>query len=158
MSAILPPTDRVWWKEPLERTEIFWIVIAFVWCLILFASMPFWHLKGGQNPSGIRSKVDPMKFYERSERFIADISQVTGVKVRERIPDRVVAEADQIVNVDITTEDLRRRLEDLPRRGPCPGDPSSERLSSAGAVGLRRPVLLRAHVDALETVLPVADA
>jgi two-component system, OmpR family, sensor histidine kinase KdpD len=40
------------------------------------------------------------------------VEQVTGVKVRERIPDRVVAEADQIVNVDITTEDLRRRLED----------------------------------------------
>ena len=32
--------------------------------------------------------------------------------MRERVPDRVVAEADQIVNVDITTEDLRRRLEE----------------------------------------------
>jgi hypothetical protein len=40
------------------------------------------------------------------------VEQVTGVKVRERIPDRVVAEADQIVNVDITTEDLRHRLEE----------------------------------------------
>jgi two-component system sensor histidine kinase KdpD len=40
------------------------------------------------------------------------VEQVTGVKVRERIPDRVVAEADQILNVDITTEDLRRRLEE----------------------------------------------
>jgi len=40
------------------------------------------------------------------------VERVTGVKVRERIPDRVVAEADQIVNVDLTTEDLRRRLEE----------------------------------------------
>ena len=40
------------------------------------------------------------------------VEQVTGVKVRERIPDRVVVESDQIVNVDITTEDLRRRLEE----------------------------------------------
>ncbi|HSO61444.1 MAG TPA: PTS sugar transporter subunit IIA [Desulfobacterales bacterium] len=40
------------------------------------------------------------------------VEQVTGVKVRERIPDRVVVEADQIVNIDITTEDLRRRLEE----------------------------------------------
>jgi two-component system sensor histidine kinase KdpD len=40
------------------------------------------------------------------------VERVTGVKVRERIPDRVVAEADQIVNVDITTEDLRQRLEE----------------------------------------------
>jgi len=40
------------------------------------------------------------------------VEQVTGVKVRERLPDRVVSDADQIVNVDITTEDLRRRLEE----------------------------------------------
>ncbi len=41
--------------------------------------------------------------YETVERAVA-------VRVRERIPDRVVAEADQLVNVDITSEDLRRRL------------------------------------------------
>ncbi|MFH1116976.1 MAG: PTS sugar transporter subunit IIA [Pseudomonadota bacterium] len=40
------------------------------------------------------------------------VERATGVKVRERIPDRVVAEADQLVNVDITTEDLRRRLKE----------------------------------------------
>src|SRR5512138_1680159 len=32
------------------------------------------------------------------------------VKIRERIPDTVLAEADQIVNVDLATEDLRKRL------------------------------------------------
>lgn len=35
-----------------------------------------------------------------------------GVKVRERLPDSVLAEADQIVNVDLSTQDLRRRLEE----------------------------------------------
>ncbi len=43
--------------------------------------------------------------YETVERAVA-------VKVRERIPDHVVAEADQLVNVDITSEDLRRRLKE----------------------------------------------
>ena len=38
------------------------------------------------------------------------VERAVAVKVRERIPDRVVAEADQLVNVDITSEDLRRRL------------------------------------------------
>jgi len=33
-----------------------------------------------------------------------------GVKVRERIPDTVLAEADEIINVDISPEDLLRRL------------------------------------------------
>ena len=33
--------------------------IAFAWCMVLFAMMPLWHWKGGQNPSGIRRRVDP---------------------------------------------------------------------------------------------------
>jgi two-component system sensor histidine kinase KdpD len=35
-----------------------------------------------------------------------------GVKVRERLPDSVLAEADQIVDVDLATEDLRGRLQE----------------------------------------------
>ena len=50
------------------------------------------------------------------------VERATGVRVKERIPDYVVAMADQIVNVDLSAEDLRERLpvwEDLsggPRR------------------------------------------
>jgi two-component system sensor histidine kinase KdpD len=40
------------------------------------------------------------------------VEATIGIKVRERLPDKVLAEADQIVNVDITTQDLRRRLEE----------------------------------------------
>jgi len=40
------------------------------------------------------------------------VEKAVGVKVRERLPDSVLAEADQIVDVDLTTEDLRKRLED----------------------------------------------
>ena len=39
------------------------------------------------------------------------VDSTVGVKVRERLPDNVLVGADQIVNVDITTQDLRRRLE-----------------------------------------------
>jgi len=44
------------------------------------------------------------------ESLYETVERVTGVKVRERIPDRVVAEAHELVNVDLTAEDLRRRL------------------------------------------------
>ncbi len=40
------------------------------------------------------------------------VEKAVHVKVRERMPDTVLAEADQIVNVDLTTEDLRKRLEE----------------------------------------------
>ncbi|MGD0276280.1 MAG: PTS sugar transporter subunit IIA [Syntrophales bacterium] len=38
------------------------------------------------------------------------VERVSGVKVHERLPDDVLADADQIVNVDLTTEDLNDRL------------------------------------------------
>ncbi len=38
------------------------------------------------------------------------VEVATGVKVKERIPDSVVAQADQIVNIDLPAEDLIERL------------------------------------------------
>jgi two-component system, OmpR family, sensor histidine kinase KdpD len=38
------------------------------------------------------------------------VEHATGVKVKERVPDRILVLADQLVNVDITTDDLRQRL------------------------------------------------
>jgi two-component system sensor histidine kinase KdpD len=40
------------------------------------------------------------------------VARITGVVVRERIPDRVLEEADQVVVVDITPETLEERLLD----------------------------------------------
>ena len=72
----------VWWR-PANRQERLWIGIAFAWCLILFAMMPFWHLKGGQNPTGFRSKVDPAAFAERTLRFVEEyqVGEENGVPI-----------------------------------------------------------------------------
>ncbi|HZZ42433.1 MAG TPA: PTS sugar transporter subunit IIA [Tepidisphaeraceae bacterium] len=40
------------------------------------------------------------------------VEGLIGVKVRERIPDSVLADADQVVNIDLSPEDLQKRLED----------------------------------------------
>jgi two-component system sensor histidine kinase KdpD len=40
------------------------------------------------------------------------VEQLIGVRVRERIPDSVLAEADQVVNIDLAAEDLQQRLRD----------------------------------------------
>lgn len=39
------------------------------------------------------------------------VEKLLNVKVRERLPDSVLAEADVVVNVDLAAEDLQRRLE-----------------------------------------------
>lgn len=82
MHSCLVPPQGVWWK-PAGKEEKLWVTIAFIWCMVLFAMMPFWHIKGGQNPSGIRSKVDPQKFAERVERFVQDykVGEEKGIPV-----------------------------------------------------------------------------
>jgi len=44
------------------------------------------------------------------ESLYDEVERVTAVKVKERLPDRVLAEADQIVNIDVSAEDLLDRL------------------------------------------------
>jgi two-component system sensor histidine kinase KdpD len=39
------------------------------------------------------------------------VERFTGVRVKERLPDYVVTMADQLVNVDLSAEDLRERLQ-----------------------------------------------
>jgi cytochrome c oxidase subunit 2 len=65
----LDAPQGIWWK-PAHRTEKLWVAIAFGWCMVLFAMMPLWHMRGGQNPSGVRRKVDPQAYYARTQEFI----------------------------------------------------------------------------------------
>ena len=39
-----------------------------------------------------------------------DVRQITGVEVKERIPDSVLEQADEVVNIDLTAEELIERL------------------------------------------------
>lgn len=39
-----------------------------------------------------------------------DIKGIAGIEVKERIPDRVLEEADEVVNIDLTAEELINRL------------------------------------------------
>ena len=78
----LDPVPGVWW-HPAHKAEKIWVGIAFAWCMVLFAMMPLWHWKGGQNPSGIRRKVDPAAFYARTLAFAAEykIGEQGGVPI-----------------------------------------------------------------------------
>jgi len=40
------------------------------------------------------------------------VKQITGIEVTERIPDRVLKEADEVVNIDLTADELITRLKE----------------------------------------------
>ena len=71
MSAILPPPQRIWWKQPIDRVEILWVVIAFVWCMVMFFMMPYWHVYGKQNLSTETYRVKP-ELYAKATQDMVD--------------------------------------------------------------------------------------
>lgn len=65
--AIHSPEMRLWWKEPLTKVELTWITIAFLWGLVMFFAMIYWHATGEQNLSNEAYKIKPELFAERTE-------------------------------------------------------------------------------------------
>ena len=84
MTAIHPPIQRVWWKQPIHRDEILWIAIAFTWCMVMFFMMPYWHVYGHQNLSSVTYRVTPALFQKAAEGVAAKYTVRT--ETDEKIP------------------------------------------------------------------------
>jgi len=41
-----------------------------------------------------------------------DVKEITGIEVKERVPDSVLREADEVVNIDLTADELITRLKE----------------------------------------------
>lgn len=67
--AISPPENKLWWNEPIARTEIAWIVIAFLWGLFMFFFMIAWHFIGGQNLSTETYRITPAAYEQKVVEF-----------------------------------------------------------------------------------------
>jgi two-component system sensor histidine kinase KdpD len=81
--------------------------------------LPFTNVAGSQHPkrylevhdlllAGI-NVITAMNI-QHLESLHDTVLRATGVDVRERVPDRFVLEADHVVNIDLTAEELRERL------------------------------------------------
>ena len=81
--------------------------------------LPFTNVAGAQHPKRYLDVHDLLLAginvitalnIQHLESLHDTVLRATGVDVRERVPDRFVLEADQVVNVDLTAEELRERL------------------------------------------------
>lgn len=70
--GIHPPVERIWWKEKVATVELIWIGVAFLWGLVMFFMMIYWHGFGGQNLSNESYRIDPEAFGLRVEKMIDD--------------------------------------------------------------------------------------
>jgi cytochrome c oxidase subunit 2 len=60
-----------------------WIVIAFVWCLVMFFMMPYWHIYGKQNLSAETYRTTPDAFSKKAQ------AMVDQYKVREETEQKI---------------------------------------------------------------------
>ena len=72
----------VWWKK-VDPSEKLWLGIALLWCLILFAMMPLWHLKGGQNPSFETYRTTAARYQAKVDALVqkAKVGEEKGIPV-----------------------------------------------------------------------------
>ncbi|MEO5692889.1 MAG: hypothetical protein ABIQ72_07170 [Usitatibacter sp.] len=83
MSAIDPPPNRLWWKQPLDRVEGAWIVIAFIWCMVMFFMMPYWHIYGKQNLANEAYRSTPEAFQKKTDEMVLKhkVREETDLKI-----------------------------------------------------------------------------
>ena len=81
--ALTPPASRNWWSEPVGRGELVWIVIAFLWGIVMFLMMVYWHLEGRQNLPSEVYRVDPAVFEEKVTAFADEftVGEEVGIPV-----------------------------------------------------------------------------
>ncbi len=65
--ALTSPENKLWWNQKLHTPELVWIGIAFLWGVIMFLVMVFWHITGTQNLSNEAYRVIPEKYAMRAE-------------------------------------------------------------------------------------------
>lgn len=86
MSFRKPPDN--WFRAPMGAERV-WIGISLLWCLVMFAMMPYWHFKGKQNSTGVSYKVEPADFANRVSKFVAahKVGEDRGIPIVQPPPN-----------------------------------------------------------------------
>lgn len=81
--AVLPPEQRIWWKEPIEKVELIWVIIAVLWGFFMFGFMIAWHFIGEQNLSPEAYRILPSNYEAKVEAFAEEhtIGEEEGVPI-----------------------------------------------------------------------------
>jgi two-component system, OmpR family, sensor histidine kinase KdpD len=85
------------------------------------------------------------------------VARLTGVQVRERVPDRVLAQADELVLIDLTPVDLRARLTAGKIYGPEKVDQALGNFFTTANLTALREIALRQVANVVERDAPQGE-
>ncbi len=76
--------EKHWWK-PMDKEELIWLSIAFIWCQFITFIMPYAHVYGDHNPPGETIKTTPEEFGDLVDKFIEanTVGEKNGMPVVE---------------------------------------------------------------------------
>lgn len=80
MTSLSPPSKRIWWNEPVEAVELFWIAVCVVWGLVMTFMMPYWHVAGEQNMSNEAYRTTPEMFQKKTQTMVDKYTVRTETK------------------------------------------------------------------------------
>lgn len=75
--SIYPPKNKIWWNEPVGKTELTWILIAFLWGLFMFFVMIYWHMFGEQNLSNEAYRTTPDAYAAKTQAMVDKYTRAT---------------------------------------------------------------------------------
>lgn len=70
MSSLSPPAKKIWWNEPIHKSELLWISLVFVWGMVMTFMMPYWHVVGKQNLGTETYQTTAKAFQESVQTFV----------------------------------------------------------------------------------------
>jgi two-component system sensor histidine kinase KdpD len=89
--------------------------------IVIVDELAHTNIEGSKNPKRWQDVMDILDAginvisavnIQHIESLNDDVREITGVEVQERIPDSVLAQADEVVNIDLTSDELITRLKE----------------------------------------------
>jgi two-component system sensor histidine kinase KdpD len=89
--------------------------------VVIIDELPHSNIEGSKNEKRWQDVMDVLDAginvvsalnIQHIESLNEEVRKITGVEVKERVPDKVIALADEVVNIDLTSDELIERLKE----------------------------------------------
>lgn len=115
------PRRKVFYKgKELEELDVQAILLLHP-DVVIVDELPHTNIPGSKNEKRWQDVIDILDAgidvisainIQHIESINQDVKEITGVEVKERVPDKILQIADEVVNIDLTAQELITRLKE----------------------------------------------
>jgi two-component system, OmpR family, sensor histidine kinase KdpD len=117
----LIPRRKVFYKgKQLDELDVQTIILLHP-DIVIVDELAHTNIPGSKNPKRWQDVLDILESginvisavnIQHIESINEDVKEITGIAVKERVPDKLLQIADEVVNIDLTADDLITRLKE----------------------------------------------